>query len=316
MSEPWLVYWPNRFVDWRSKMSHLLKLAPLLLVVGLVVLLSSSRNETIPLPEEIAIGITSDWMRDGIWDDGNAEYSVYDAEWRRYGRLNKGRVCMLIVKEPWQAKLDTKSEGGQPADFDVLKLNVIRDINTGVYTYEQMASVFARRDTGALRKYVTGSLEACGQTSTMLMKGQLSTRSYWGDQGNRDQNWPANAIPEDALPLYLRGLMTGELPTSISVFPSLMAGRLPRLEPTTFSVERKLDVTVKTAAGTFNTVSFTLSYGRENRVFQFDSTAKGRTLVRFRHSNGTEYTLAKTERMPYWQMNGPADEAWWPKRLR
>ena len=39
----------------------------------------------------------------------------------------------------------------------------IRDVETGIYTYHQMASVYTRRDSGALRKIAAG-LGMVGET--------------------------------------------------------------------------------------------------------------------------------------------------------
>ncbi len=285
------------------------------LFLSLALALTLAFRGNAPTRDEIEVNVNTSWMLDRVWDDGAAQYAVYDAKWQRYERLNPGRVCMLVVKEPWLAAQDVKSEDSSAGDFDVLKFNLIRDVNTGVYTYEQMSSVFARRATGALRKYATASLEACGLTTAQMTKGKLDTHSYWGDQADRQVSWPDGAIPEDALPLYLRGILKGELPKTLLVFPSLMAGHLPLLEAVKFDVRRKPGVKVKTAAGTFETTEINLTYGEEVLTFQF-SNEPGHVLVRYHDSFGTEYTLAKVERMPYWRRNAPKDESWWPKRLR
>src|SRR5438552_18738059 len=94
---------------------------------------------------------SADLIRDPVWDDGKAEYDVYEAVDVREGGPRPARVVHLIVKEPFNPKLRVKADHS-PA-IEVLKMNQVIDVPTGVYAVHQMHSTFWERSTGALVKF-------------------------------------------------------------------------------------------------------------------------------------------------------------------
>lgn len=261
-----------------------------------------------PLGQAPAGGSAGDgsWRTAALWDDGKAEYCAYNVTWARYGHHFDGRALLILVKEPWAPDLDVKADTPRQDGFDVLKLNHIRDVPTGIYTYHQMASVFVRRDSGALRKLAATSAEACGVSSAEVVGGTLETRSYFDRQGDRSQPWPAGALPEDGLPLYLRSYVAGPPPASLTVFPSLMQTRFPALEPTAWKVGKK---------AVEDGVELRLTHGPAWLAYTFEAEPPHR-LVRFEREDGTVYRLAKCDRIAYWEKHNPGDEAWWPETAR
>ncbi|UCE03620.1 MAG: hypothetical protein JSW67_05395 [Candidatus Latescibacterota bacterium] len=131
------------------------------------------------------------WRHDPIWDDGAAEFAAYEVTWRRYGTLYGGSALLLLVKEPWAPDLHVKADRPRRDGYDVLKLNHVRDVATGIYR---------------------------------------------------------------------------------------------------------------------------LRAGDEKLRYIFDAVPPHQLLL-FRQSNGTEYRLSKSQRIPYWQMHDPGDEAWWPESM-
>lgn len=254
------------------------------------------------------------WRWSSLWDDGRAEFSVYEVDWPRYGALYAGRAVLVLVKEPWAPELDVKADRPRPDGFDVLKLNHGREVPTGIYTYQQAASLFFRRDDGALRKLAATSAESCGISTAYLRDGRLETRSYFDGQGDRTLRWPAGALPEDGLPAALRDYVAGPVPATLRVFPSLLASRLPELAARSYSIERApAEVTVP--AGRFAAVELRLLGEGGPLVYQFEAAPPHRLLA-LRHADGTAYRLVKSERLAYWQMHAPGDEAWLPPGLR
>jgi hypothetical protein len=281
------------------------------------------------------------WRRASLWDDGKAEFCAYEVSWAHYGHAYKGRALLVLVKEPWSPALEVKADHPGRDSFEVLKLNHVRDVATGIYTYHQMASLFWRRDSGALQKIAATSSEACGISFAEMTRGQLQVHSYFDGQGDRSLRYPAGAIPEDGLPAALRTWVTGLLPVTLEVFPSLLAGRYAELAPRTYRLERRPVPAGAgpagapaggTAAGARETtagggetaagggegggaVELRLTSGRSKLTYTFEAPLPHR-LLRFEREDGTGYRLAKCERLAYWEMHEPGGEAWLPPAVR
>jgi hypothetical protein len=255
------------------------------------------------------------WRTSPIWDDGNAEFCAYEVEWWRYGRLNPGRALLILVKEPWAPDLDVKADTPRPDGFDVLKLNHIRDVPTGIYTYHQMASVFIRRQSGDLQKISATSSEGCGISTAQMTDETLETRSYFDGQGEQVMPYPDGSFPEDGLPMTLRDFVTGEAPDRIDVLPSLMAGRYGDLSVTAYGIERRQLEGYDVPAGRYSATELRLSSGSEWLSYVFSRDAP-HLLLELRRSDGTSYRLAKCERIPYWRMNVEGGEGWLPEGVR
>jgi hypothetical protein len=255
-----------------------------------------------------AVGDPS-WRRAPLWDDGKAELCAYEVSWAHYGHVYKGRALLVLVKEPWNPALDVKADHPGRDSFEVLKLNHVRDVPTGIYTYHQMASVFWRRDGGTLQKLAATSSEACGISFAEMTRGSLQTHSYFDGQGDRTRRWPELAWPEDGLPASLRTFVTGILPAQLDVFPSLLAGRYEDLAPRTYSIERRQ------AAAAGEGVQLRLTSGASKLIYTFE-TASPHRLRRFEREDGTTYRLAKCDRLAYWDMHDPGGEGWLPPAVR
>jgi hypothetical protein len=256
-----------------------------------------------PLPSP---GGDASWRRAPLWDDGKAEFCAYDVLWSRYKHHYDGRALLILVKEPWNDKLDVKADDPAASRFEVLKLNHVRDVATGIYTYHQMASVYLRRDTGGLQKLAATSSEACGVSTAELVRGRLDTRSYFDGQGDRSLDYPAGAIPEDSLPMALRDFVAGEAPATLRVFPSLMQSRFPELAAAEWTVEK---------SAVEEGVRIRLQRDGQSLSYIFERQPPHR-LLRFETGEGTVYKMKKCERLAYWEMHDPGDEAWLPAGVR
>jgi hypothetical protein len=257
----------------------------------------------------------STWRQSKLWDDGQAEFCAYEVTWSRYGHQYAGRALLVLVKEPWAPDLDVKADQPRPDGFDVLKLNHVRDVPTGIYTYHQMASLYLRRDSGALQKLAATSSEACGVSTALVRRGRLETHSYFDGQADRSLPYPARALPEDGLPASLRDYVEGAPPESLLVFPSLLVGRFGSLEPRNYGVHWAAARGVLVPAGSFSGVEIRLVRGAAFLSYTFEAKSPHR-LLRFQRDDGTEYRLAKGERITYWTMHDPGGEAWLPERVR
>jgi hypothetical protein len=266
------------------------------------------------------------WRHAALWDDGKAEFCAYQVSWAHYGHVYQGRALLVLVKEPWSPALDVKADHPGHDSFEVLKLNHVRDVATGIYTYHQMASVFWRRDSGTLQKLAATSSEACGVSFAEMTRGKLATHSYFDGQGDRTRRWPAGALPEDGLPAALRTWVTGLLPVTLDVFPSLLAGRFAELAPRTYRLERRPAPAATGAGGAAGgaaaadaaapaAIEMLLTSGRAKLSYTFEAQLPHR-LLRFERDDGTTYRLAKCDRIVYWEMHDPGGEAWLPAAVR
>jgi len=165
-----------------------------------------------------------------------------------------------------------------------------------------------------VRKLATTSSESCGITTSILQEGRLTTHSYFDGQGTRRIDWPDGALPADGLPLMLREYVKGEVPNAIEVFPSLMASRLPSLEPGRWRVSRE-STSIEVPAGEFEGIRLTLTSSDREASWVFDAESP-HPLLFHETSEGTIYRLVKIDRLAYWRMNREGDESWWPAELR
>ena len=105
------------------------------------------------------------------WGDGNAEIAVYELSTMRYGEERKGYAVAIVVTEPWNLTKNVKSDRNKGRDIiPALKLNLIRNFQTGVYDYHTMTSAFVALQRGpqvpahGALKLSFSAQEWCGHT--------------------------------------------------------------------------------------------------------------------------------------------------------
>jgi hypothetical protein len=250
-----------------------------------------------------------------------------------------GAGVAIYVTEPFSrsrhVKLDDPAKA-DPADvLDVLKLNLVRSFQTGIYDYHTMVSLFVRAADFAPVKVTFTSAEWCGQVYEQLdlVDTRLTARyaSYFeGESESQTLDVPAGLVTEDDLFVLLRGLRgaylapgaSRKVPFVASPFVRRLAHRPLAIGEAT--IERRVEPeTVTVPAGTFVSDVFVVSTsdGREGR-FWIEQPAP-RRVVRWRWSRvadasptdrpglgGTDAgELAGSTREPYWKEHDPGDEA-------
>jgi hypothetical protein len=269
---------------------------------------------------------------DTHWHDGKAELDGYRFTIERYGHARQGRAVAIYVTEPFSrsrhVKLDDPSK--TPADaVDVLKLNLVRDFQTGIYDYHTMVSLFSTSADFTPLKLAFTSSEWCGQVYEELNRSgsKLSQRlsSYFeGEPAERTLDVPEGGVLEDELFILLRGLRAPYLsaggsrvvPFLASPFYRRLAHRAPTW--TTARIERLArPETVVVPAGRFAADVYVVrtADGREGR---FDvERAHPRRIVRWAWTPATaggrregmdSAELTGTRRLEYWRLHGPGDE--------
>jgi hypothetical protein len=259
------------------------------------------------------------------WGDGRAELNGYRLTQPRYGAKRSGTAVYVFVTEPFSDQLRVKADPGRHPDSDVyqvMKLNAIRDFQTGVYDYNVMTSVFLRVATGwPVAKISFSSQEWCGNVYHQLIprSGRLhgTLHSYFDGEadGTEDLEVPADGVFEDALPIILRGwkgeyMKAGESRT-VPFLPSLLQVRLHHqpLAWTTARIARSAETsTVTVPAGRFEVTTWTVEVKDGRRLTFAIEKAPPYHLVRQTGPDGEELALKGSTRLAYWKHNDPGGE--------
>jgi hypothetical protein len=258
------------------------------------------------------------------WGDGKGELNGYRLSQPRYGAVRPGSAILVFVTEDFADGPRVKSDSPKPAGtaYPVLKLNHLRDFQTGIYDYSTMTSVFARVAPGwPVRKVSFSSREWCGHVWHQLLPGKEGVagvfHSYFEGEADGQETLPLpeGGVYEDALPIVLRGL-TGEylqagesrmVPYLPSLFSSRMAHRRLSWGNATISRAASLEE-VKVPAGTFRAVIYTVvQEGGPKSTWSVEASAPHR-LLRRSSDNGEDAVLLGSTRQPYWQQNGLGSE--------
>lgn len=152
------------------------------------------------------------------WGDGKAELDGYALTQPRYGHLRHGRAVLIFVTEDHSYKEKVKIEGDSskvPASerYPVLKLNIVREFQTGIYKYNVLTSVFARLDRHLEPSKISESVqEWCGHVyQQFVVNGNTleeTLHSYFGGEADQIRQYPlkTDAVFEDEIPILIREL--------------------------------------------------------------------------------------------------------------
>ena len=264
------------------------------------------------------------------WADGQAEMNGYDLVYPKYGQLRKGVAVAIFVTEPFSKSLRVKADPGRHAagdEFPVMKLNLIRDYQTGVYDYNDMTSVFVSlaaldgRAAGQPSKVSFSSQEWCGHAYSQLLfhalRANVETHSYFDGEGDSAVNLQttADTTAEDSLPLWARGVawptMGSGKTVDVPIISSLAAAR-EKHQPvvaTRAALSAAPDtVSLQVPAGRFRVRAYTAKMRDGlSRTWWVETTAPHR-LVRWDSSAGERAELLGSARMKYWELNREGGE--------
>ncbi len=169
------------------------------------------------------------------WYSGKAEITSYKLQQARYGEIHEGSAVTIFVTEDFSASKHVKLDNPQSAGSDavgVLKLNLTKNFNTGIYPYSMMLSVFKPVNTGKwehVLKITASAQEWCGHTFTQIdaAKDKYNAKlfSYFESEGDQEKELPLVWM-EDELWTLIRINPSG-LPTeNLKIIPGLLQQRL------------------------------------------------------------------------------------------
>jgi hypothetical protein len=269
-----------------------------------------------------AVGADQDFWKH--WGDGRGELNGYRLSQPRYGSVRPGSAVLVFVTEEFADGPRVKAESPKPAgaSYPVLKLNHLRDFQTGIYDYSTMTSVFARVAAGwPVRKVSFSSREWCGHVFHQLLPGKdgLSGvfHSYFeGEADGQDAlPLPEGGVYEDALPILLRGLAGEYLPAGqsrvVPYLPSLFSSRMAhrRLAWGRATISRgAAPAPAEVPAGRFQAIVYTVAEDGGARTTWIIEAAAPHRLLRRSSDNGEDAALLGSTRQAYWRENGAGGE--------
>jgi len=261
------------------------------------------------------------------WGDSKAELSGYRLVQPRYGQPRDGTAVLIVVTEDFDDAARVKADQKRPGTFPVVKLNAVRDFQTGIYDYNVMTSTFlavdARDGEGALgvAKTSFSSQEWCGHVYQQWVRrgGELRGALHSYFEGEADQTptlpWRAGGVVEDALPVLVRGLR-GELVAAgasrtVPFLPSSLRARLSHRPQAWGEATISRDAAprkVKTALGELAAFTVTVAErGGDTTRYVVEAAAPHR-LLSWESSTGESGTIRGSARLPYWQLNANGNE--------
>ncbi|MEL6251278.1 MAG: septum formation inhibitor Maf, partial [Bacteroidota bacterium] len=169
------------------------------------------------------------------WYKGEAEISSYKLEQARYGEIHEGHAVLVYVTEDFskikQVKLDNAGSAGADR-VPILKLNLTKKFNTGIYPYSIMQSIFTPVEVDKhphSLKTTMSSQEWCGHVFAQLNNRkdhyELSSYSYFESEGDVHKQLE-KVLLEDELWNKIR-INPAELPIGkVKLIPSVIHSRL------------------------------------------------------------------------------------------
>lgn len=245
-------------------------------------------------------------QNDSYWGDGKAEFDIYDAQIARYRIPRPTEVLHILVREPMDPKQFVKPENpSQPEAIQVLKLNQILHVPTGLYVYQQMHSNFWRVDNAQLMKFSLTSNDSCGNTFKEARRDgagfAYQYHTYWDGMasGKETVAVPANGYFYDELPCLVRTL---DFQKPSTPFEIQLAGTTINSKKDSFvfkpaklsfkSTEREIDVAVEHAGGTDHFIL--------DRYFP-------NLLRAWNAADGSRLKMKRSLKVAYWNYNKPGD---------
>jgi len=258
------------------------------------------------------------------WYQGKAELTSYKLEQARYGEVHAGHAVLIFVTEDFskqkQVKLDRPGQSGDDK-VNVLKLNLTKKFNTGIYPYSIMTSVFTpiqRHLFPQTMKVTTSSQEWCGHSFTQMNLDDdgyhVRLYSYFEREGDQAVVLD-NTLLEDEIWNTIR-LNPDDLPTGeIQVIPGTLFQRLRHVSWTVQDAVAER----KPVEGNSDQMAYIITYPEYERRFTIhyekvfphgiqsweDTYSAGS-----RGQATTRATVNKRIMLDYWTKNQAADMVW------
>lgn len=167
------------------------------------------------------------------WYSGTAEITSYSLMQERYGEIREGTAVNIFVTEDFLPDAQVKANNASEENISVMKLNQMKNFNTGIYPYSIMTSTFSPIATKEHPLKITNSVqEWCGQVYMQLNNREnfeIESHSYFQDEADQKLSLPKTYL-ENELWNLIR-INPEELPTGdVMIIPSFEYLRLRHKE--------------------------------------------------------------------------------------
>lgn len=270
----------------------------------------------------IAKGTQHGTLFDHYWYQGKAEITTYNLTQARYGDYHDGKAVLIFVTEDFsKSKLHKLNSSSQNPDdaIKILKLNMTKDFNTGIYPYSTMNSVFTPVDLSNYTKTLKVTMTAqewCGHSFVQVNNKQdgysVSSFSYFDNEGEEEINID-DVFLEDELWTRIR-IDPASLPQgNFKALPSTLMIRLKHLD--IGAVDAKANLKTEGDYSTYTiefpslkrslAVKYQTDFPRQ--IMSWEETYvsgwgnQAKTLT-------TKASLDQTSMLDYWNYNSPNDE--------
>lgn len=246
------------------------------------------------------------------WYAGKAEVAVYDLDQSRYGESRPGTVSLIFVTEPFSKKKHVKLDNPAAAGKDkatVLKLNITKKYNTGIYPYAVMTSAFADVQSGRVYKASNSMQEWCGHVYSQLNdngKGgyKFTGHSYFESEGEQSLTLDNTTLQEEIMLAIRLGKLTPAT-TKMTLVPSQETVRNLHLDPQGLPATLKWE---EEGENQILTVDYDHPADLETKIifqkaFPHVIQSWSESFTRYGQRGTTTATLKALKLLPYWSMN-------------
>ncbi|NRD19898.1 septum formation inhibitor Maf [Winogradskyella eckloniae] len=225
---------------------------------------TAMRSEVIAEPKPPKKILSEDFK--DYWYNGEAEITSYKLEQARYGEIKDGTSVLIFVTEDFLPKEQVKANHYNASNIPVLKLNMTKNFNTGIYPYSIMQSTFFPVSNNQHAIKISASIqEWCGQVYTQLNNREsfeIMSHSYFeGEADNTfslEKNWTENELWVK-LRIDPKSLPVGD----ITIIPSIESARLNHDELKAYK-----------ATAILKEDSYTINYHELRRTLQIEFNSK------------------------------------------
>ncbi len=249
------------------------------------------------------------------WFSGKAELTRYRLEQARYGEIREGDAVLIFVTEDFLPDRQVKAESPDrdvTGAVPILKLNLTKKFETGIYPYSIMTSVFTPLGISSRPRSLktsTSVQEWCGHTWLQLnLRGDryaLTGHSYFESEADQEYELSATWL-EDEIWTRIR-LAPASLPTgSVRMIPGGEYARLRHRDPAVREANATLrttddGVSVYTVEYTELGRSLSIRFGTgfPHEILGWEEAIEGRPTTRAERTHSL--------RIDYWTRNSNAD---------